>query len=742
MSEGNLNNHGGIVRELSAAEEATLDERGIPTKLGRQYRRVQVASDGYNADDHTVSMAVSSETPVDRYYGDEILSHAKGAIRTNRLKGGVSLLFNHNYDALLGRTTDYKLTDGGPLTVTARFGPSSLAQEKEAEVAAGVLVDVSIGYIVHEWEIVEDKNGNRTYTATDWELLEASLVTVPADPTVGVGRAADAADHPVKVRSFTRATDEPAETKPVVEPAATEGDRALAAGGNAGENTNVTEVGVPKAARAVDPVSETETSTKTPTEQRTTTMAEATTTTTTTVDLAAQNQARLTGLRALHTQYPNEFNERALKAAESLDVSVDAVKGRIADSIIAGSQRSEVPTLGDEIADDMNERETKQYSLRNAYAYAVNQVKPGTFRDKGAEAGLEREISQTLSKRAEQRGVPGLGGSLLIPGATSRLFARQAQQRALASGGGAGTATNVIEVTPEPIELLRARTAVLALGARMMTGLFGEIKLPRQTGAGTSNWLAEGSAATETDPTLDAITMSPSRLSMWNAYYRELLLQSALSVDAFLAADRMNVLARSLDTACIAGSGTAPVPLGLLNQSGLTAVLAGTTRAANGTVTAGSGGVAPTFVDYNNMEAAIATANADIGTMSWLSTPKIRAAGRSIPQIPGSAVSGFTWPNSKVDSRGIQEGPLGYPALVTSNAVLTGFTANSVANLHAIVLGVWDQMLIGDWGLSEVIVDPYTGASEALYNITEHAFYGTNVRHIAAFCACTSALPS
>ncbi len=92
-------------------------------------------------------------------------------------------------------------------------------------------------------------------------------------------------------------------------------------------------------------------------------------------------------------------------------------------------------------------------------------------------------------------------------------------------------------------------------------------------------------------------------------------------------------------------------------------------------------------------------------------------------------------------ANGIQEGPLGYNALFTANPVLTGFSANGVDGLHAVVLGVWDQLLIGDWGLSEVIADPYTGAAQAMFKITEHAFYDIAVRHNEAFCACTSALP-
>ena len=90
----------------------------------------------------------------------------------------------------------------------------------------------------------------------------------------------------------------------------------------------------------------------------------------------------------------------------------------------------------------------------------------------------------------------------------------------------------------------------------------------------------------------------------------------------------------------------------------------------------------------------------------------------------------------------MQEGPLGYNAITTTNAALTGFTANSVSNLHAVLMGVWDQMLIGDWGLSELVADPYTGAAQAMMKFTEHAYYDINVRHVEAFAVCTSALPS
>jgi len=715
--------YSGVLKTLSAAEDKNLDERGIPKKLGEQFRRTQLATDGYDADGHTVTMAVSSETPVDRYYGNEILSHKPGALRTNRLKGGVSLLFNHDYDKQLGRSQSFKLRDDDVLQVTARFGPSPLAVEKEADVSAGILVDVSIGYIVHEWEITEDKNGVRTYLAVDWELLEVSLVTVPADPTVGVGRGTEPTE--VKVRSFVRLADELAPDEAARTAAASSEEE-----DDDEDDEDDTDTGS-ETERSADPISPVP---PIPAAQRTPTMAEEI------VDLAAKKAERTARLRTLQTAYPEHFSERHLNAAIDLDTPVERVQDAIFDGIARASERTEVPTIADELFGSMSEGERKRYSIAAAYRAAVNQQSRGTF---GGDSGYELEVSTELRKLATARGIKDIGTGILIPSATTRTLWKGGRpaERTISSGGNAGTASNFTTVDADPIELLRSRTGCLALGARMLTGLQGAVQMTRQNAAASSSWEAELGSASPSDPGFEFFTMKPNRLSMASSYTRDFLAQSQMAIESILADDRMAVLARSLDTAAIAGSGAAPVPKGLLNYSGLAAVLAGTLRASNGTVTAGAGGVPLTYVDFNNMEAAIATANADIGTLAWLTTPKVRAAARSTPKIPGTA-SEFCWPDSKVGANGVQEGPLGYNALCTSNSVLTGFTANSVANLHAAILGVWSQMLIGDWGLSEVIVDPYTGAANAVVNITEHGFYDVNFRHIQSFVACTSALPS
>jgi len=712
------NRYSGVLKTLSAAEAKNLDERGIPKKLGRQARKATIS--GYDKDTHTVTMAVSSSTPVERFYGIETLSHEKGAIRTGRLKNGIALLFNHDMDQHLGRSQSFEL--GDPLHVTSRFGPSPLAVEKEADVASGILVDVSIGYLVHEWAITENKDGSRDYLAVDWELLEVSLVTVPADPTVGVGRSSE--EVAVKVRSFTKADD--------AERAAETDDD----GGEGDDDEDDAATGS-DAERAATPTTLETPAPPTPaTPQRTHTMAEAT------VDLAAQNEARTARLRTLHTTYPKLFSERQLNDAIALDIPAQRVQESIFDGIVRAAEATDVPTIGDDTFGRMSTKEIRNYSIAAAYRAAVNLTNPGTFRGK-EEGGFEREVSESLLKEAEANGVRTLGAGVVIPSVSNKRLWQAQLERAVTSGGNAGTASNFTVVNPDPIELLRTQTGCLALGARMLSGLHGAMQMTRQNAAASSSWLAESGSVSESDPGFDFFVMKPNRLSIANAYTRDFLAQSDFAIEALLADDRREVLGISLDTAGIAGSGTAPVPKGLFNYTGLGAVLAGSTRSATtGAVTAGLGGVPLSFVDIAHMESALGTGNAgQLGTPAWLTTFGIRGALLSTPKIPGTATD-FIWPDSPLNSLGLQAGPRGYQAKCITNSALTGFTANSVAGCHAAILGIWNQMLIGDWGLSEVIVDPYTGAANATINITEHAFYDINFRHIAAFIACTSAVPS
>jgi hypothetical protein len=285
------------------------------------------------------------------------------------------------------------------------------------------------------------------------------------------------------------------------------------------------------------------------------------------------------------------------------------------------------------------------------------------------------------------------------------------------------------------------------LGATQLTGIKGLFRIPRQTSATTTNWLAESASGTNSDLALDDITFSPNRLNKIGSYTLELLNQEAFAVEDLLRMDQTLVEALSLDYAGLAGSGSNNVPLGLLNRSGLAAILTGSTRnQSTGAVTAGLGAVPTTYVDLNNAEAAISTANADEGGMAWAFTPRVRAAMRSTAKFP-SGIMDPIWPGQAVrNARGLQEGPLGYQAAISTQLPSTlSFTpagGSLTTGLHAWVLGYWPSLMFVDWGIRELIIDNITQAASGTYRIIENSLHDNNVRHIEHFAACQCAMGS
>ena len=153
----------------------------------RNLTLTKAQTDAKDGDDDRLvrGVSISSEEPYSRFFGAEILSHKEGAINLARLNGGACpVLFNHERSQHLGKVVNARVEDGR-LVVDFLFGRSPLALEKLQDVRDGILTETSLTYIVHKFEVDEDEE---TYTATDWEVLEAGPVTIPADHTVGVGR--------------------------------------------------------------------------------------------------------------------------------------------------------------------------------------------------------------------------------------------------------------------------------------------------------------------------------------------------------------------------------------------------------------------------------------------------------------------------------------------------------------------------------------------------------------------------
>jgi len=149
-----------------------------------------VAPAGEKADDaeKTFELSFSSEEPYQRWFGFEILGHKAEEVDMAWISSGnAPLLLQHNHDQQIGVIVSAKLEKGRG-TAVVRFGRGALAQEIKQDVEDGIRTNVSVGYRVHEMKLVEEKDDVDVYRVTKWGPFENSIVSVPADQSVGVGR--------------------------------------------------------------------------------------------------------------------------------------------------------------------------------------------------------------------------------------------------------------------------------------------------------------------------------------------------------------------------------------------------------------------------------------------------------------------------------------------------------------------------------------------------------------------------
>ena len=192
-----------------APEPETPDTEDMPVAEEEADRKsvVDLERRGFDMDirgvdekKRTVSIAVSSELPVERSFGKEILVHEDGAIDMGFLGSGrAPLLLDHDMERQIGVIESVELSADRVLRAKVRFGRSALAQEVFQDVVDGIRGNVSVGYRVNKME--RSASNKDEYLVRSWSPLEVSVVSIPADPSVGVGRSAAAL-----------------EPKPIVEP--------------------------------------------------------------------------------------------------------------------------------------------------------------------------------------------------------------------------------------------------------------------------------------------------------------------------------------------------------------------------------------------------------------------------------------------------------------------------------------------------------------------------------------------
>ena len=194
-----------------------MSEHKKRSVLGNYCRETTI--DHVDTDSRTVELSFSSETPYGRWFGDEILCHDEECINLERFNNGLgTVLFNHDRDAVVGHIEKVWLEDNRGKALV-RFDTDEQSETIFQKVQSGTLQGVSVGYSIKRYEVLDDKEsvssngrfkGPDTYVVTDWEPLEISIVSVPADATVGVGRSADEIYTSIDTQEETKRMDEKA----------------------------------------------------------------------------------------------------------------------------------------------------------------------------------------------------------------------------------------------------------------------------------------------------------------------------------------------------------------------------------------------------------------------------------------------------------------------------------------------------------------------------------------------------
>lgn len=173
---------------LSAAPTLALTRDGeAPAEQLTRELAFDVRSGTVDDNARTVELTFSSEEPYERWWGTEVLDHRSASVRLGRLNAGAALLMDHDSRDQVG-VIERAWIKNGKGHATVRFGRSARAQEVFDDVKDGIRKLVSVGYRILELAHERSDAGEDLYRATDWEPYEISLVAVPADPTVGVGR--------------------------------------------------------------------------------------------------------------------------------------------------------------------------------------------------------------------------------------------------------------------------------------------------------------------------------------------------------------------------------------------------------------------------------------------------------------------------------------------------------------------------------------------------------------------------
>ena len=598
---------------LEEAEPEVADA-GRFSREDMKTRSMDAEASVIDEDRRSVRIAISSEIPVGRSFGDEILDHSETSIDLEFARSGrMPLLLDHDPRQQIGVVEEVSLDSASRvLRGTVRFGKNGLAKEVFDDVTDGIRSNISVGYAVNKM----DREGKDSYRVSSWSPMEVSVVSIPADRTVGVGRSAE---DDLQTRK----------------PATPQKEDATMT-----ENTQIDMEAVKaEAARS-----------------------------------AAKDTAEMYRLAANHNK--RDLADKAIAEGKSLS----EFRGQLLDVI--GTKPLDDSEIG------LTKKEVRNFSLIKAIRAMSNPS------DRKAQEAAAFEF-EAAAEAAKRDGVDPQG--LYIPADVRRSW--NMSTRDLNTSDDSAVIAEDFR-GGDFIDVLRNASSVMQAGATMLSGLQGDVKIPRKTAASAAGWIStEGGAASESEPTLGQVTMSPKTLGAFTDVTRLMMMQSSLDIEALIRNDLSTAIAQAIDLGALAGSGSSGQPTGIANTSGINAPTA--FAAAN-----------PTFAEVVAMETAVAEDNALMGNLAYILPAGMYGALKTTTKDSGSGQF-VVGPDGTMN---------GYRTIV-SNQVTAG----------DLYFGNFSDLLVGMYGGLDITVDPYTNSTSGTVRIVALQTVDVAVRHAVSF---------
>jgi hypothetical protein len=621
-------------------------------------------------DGNTVKLAISSETPYERWFGIEILGHQAKEVDLSRLSDGRHpLLLNHDIEDQVGVIDSVELGDDAVLRGVARFSSAPEAQQILQDVKDGIRTLVSVGYIVDQIvEVTQGKDGKAIERAMTWPEFEAEQRQKHGDNFYRAGanpeRAKGGSEPPVyRVTRWT-----PFEASLVAVPA----DTTVGVG-----RSTMVEVQQQEQQR--------ETSNQ-QTSQRTEIIVMETTNQAPTAD--AQERARVDGILALGEQYSKYLGQKDIANAIRNGRSIEQVK----DQVMAKLEETHNSTQS--VAIGMSAKDTKRYSFGRALQAAVL----GNW----AQAGFERECSEAMA-----RVLGATPEGFFVP---FDIFRRDFNVGTTTEAG------NLVATDLRGdlyVDALRANMVMAGMGVRILTGLTSSIDIPRKATVTTIGTATEIGSASESNPLTAKLSLSPKRLTAYVEYSKQAIIQSSIPLESMIRDDLLMGAAVAAENLSINGNGTAPQPLGIRNYTTI------------GSVLGGSNGAAPAWSHVVDLESACANSNAEPDTLAGYLI-NTRTRGKYKQTQLGTNLP-FIWQNGPQPLNGYRVG-------VTNNVPnnLTKGTSTTVCS-PAFFASDWSMAVMAFFGGADITVDPYSKADTGQVKIVLNQFFDFGIRQPGAF---------